>query len=138
LGDRLSAALRTLYFPPDGILGYLQEIERGEPLDAERTQQALIAFNDRQWQISSALGTLEFRALQRELKLNIRTIAALDRVRDEKSGLRQEIQKEINYYGQRGVKADKKKISELTAAIGALNKAIEDVEEIVNSRGRIH
>jgi hypothetical protein len=138
LGDRLSTVLRTLYFPRSGILGYLLEIERGEAIDPNRTQKALIAFNDRQWQISGALAALEFDQLAKELKLNIATIDALDRVRDEKSGLRQEIQNEINYYGQRGVKADRQRVSQLITAIRSLNESIKEADRAVNSRARAH
>ena len=143
--DRSFTRRRTKYraadsstFLPEGILAYLHQIERGEPVDAARTREALIAFNDRQWQISSALGGLQFDRLAKQLKLNISTVAALDRVRDEKSGLRKEIQDEINYYGRRGVRIDKLRIRRLIAAIQSLNKSIEQVDLLINSRARAH
>ena len=138
LGDELSRALRTLYFPPDGILSFLLEIERGEPVDAARTQQALTAFNDREWQVYGALDMLEFRRLAKKLDLNLATVAALDRVRNEKSGLRRGIQDVINYYNQPGSWIAKQRVRELVSAIRALNDSIQQVEALVNSRARSH
>jgi hypothetical protein len=48
--------------------------------------------------------------------------------------LRRDIQEEVNYYGQRGVKPDLNKLRALIAAIEELNSEIEETERIVNSR----
>jgi hypothetical protein len=50
--------------------------------------------------------------------------------------LRHEIQSEINGYGQRGFKPDRARVAELVEAIQMLNTAIEEVEAVVNLRGR--
>jgi hypothetical protein len=41
--------------------------------------------------------------------------------------LRRDIQKEVNYYGQRGVKPDLNKLRALIAAIEELNSEIEEM-----------
>ena len=136
LADKLTKALRAIYFPPDGILSFLLEIQKGERPNESRMQDALTAFNDRQWQVTAALDSLQFRRLAKKLGLSLATIVALDKARDQKTGLRHDIQNEINYYGQRGVQPVKQKVRELVCAIRKLNSTIEQVEELVNSRAK--
>jgi hypothetical protein len=65
--DMVSLILRTLYFAPDSILSFLEEVAEGNRPTDERIRQALIDFNDRQWKIEGAVERLEFGVLQKEL-----------------------------------------------------------------------
>jgi DNA-binding NarL/FixJ family response regulator len=102
LGDRLSKALRTIYFPPTGILAFLREVERREKVTEDDVRKALISFNDREPQVEKALESLKYEELADELGLTIATVEVLNAIRYGKLNLRHEIQAEINSYGQRG------------------------------------
>jgi len=80
-----------------------------------------INFNDREWKVGRALHALDFEQLQRDLRLTLATAKTLDQIRQGKISLRHDIQREVNYYGQRGVKPDLNKLRALIAAIKELN-----------------
>lgn len=136
LGDHLAKVLRTLYFTPVGVLKFLREIEVGEKVSAERIEAALISFNDREPQVAVALTELDYDKLAKDLRLNITTTAALATLRYGKGDLRHEIQNEINYYGQDGVKPDRKRVQALIKGIEALNRSIEELEVVINKRAK--
>lgn len=136
LGDRLARALRTLYFPPDGVLGFLKEMIARKRIEPDQIRLVLTNFNDREWQVQNALETINFRSLADRLELNLVTLRLLDQVRDGKVSLRCDIQDEINFYGQRGIKPDIDRLGELVKGIETLNSAIEEVEALVNARAR--
>ena len=54
--DMVSKVLRTIYFPPDGILGLLNEVAEGQKPTEKRLKQGLTDFNDRQWTIERDTG----------------------------------------------------------------------------------
>jgi hypothetical protein len=136
LSDNISSALRTIYFTPDGVLQFLKDIEAGKPIDPERIKVALTSFNDRQWEVEEALKKIDFRQLERELRLNIATVRSLNEIRHGKKSLRHDLQNEINYYGQRRSKVNRANVSELIKSIEELNNSIENLERIVNTRAR--
>lgn len=138
VGDAISAALRVLYFTPNGIIKFLRKVETGGTISANDIREALTNFNDREWQVTSALSSLDFDKLVKELRLNLATTSALELVRAGKSDLRREIQQEINYYGQPGIVPDKKKLRGLIDSILLLNQSIEEVEALVNTRALGH
>ena len=84
--------------------------------------------------MQKALGSISFRSLADRLELNLVTLRLLEQVRAGKVSLRGDIQKEINSYGQRGIKPDISRLRELVKGIEALNLAIEEVEALVNAR----
>jgi hypothetical protein len=132
--DMVSKVLRTIYFPPDGILGLLNEVAEGQKPTEKRLKQGLTDFNDRQWTIERSLERLEWKALENELGLGIHSIMALGGLRNGKWELRDAVQHEVNSYGQKGVKPNIPKVRALIAAIKELNTAIEQVELSINRR----
>lgn len=136
LGDKLCDALRTIYFVPDGVLRFLRNVAAGVPITPDQTSATLIEFNDGQWGVEKALEAIDFKRLRKELRLNLRTASALEAIRWGKLSLRRDIQNEINYYGQRGVKPDRARAAEFVVGIEKLNSSIEEVEMLVNKRAK--
>jgi len=134
LNDQMCRALRTLYFMPDGILALLRELEHNGGVPSDELRGRLTAFNDREWQVGRALEAIDFEHLRHDLRLSLATLHTLEQIRYGKINLRRDIQNEVNYYKQRGVKPDLKKIRALIAAIENLNAEIEQTERLVNSR----
>jgi hypothetical protein len=134
LNDAISKALRTLYFPADGVLALLKEVASGTGLPSDALRERLVNFNDRQWQVEGALEVLDFTQLAKDLRVSLATARRLQEIRMGKIDLRRDIQEEVNYYGRRGVKPDLDKVRALIAAIEALNALIEETELRVNSR----
>ncbi|MDX8490225.1 hypothetical protein RFN29_01400 [Mesorhizobium sp. VK22B] len=134
LGDELCNALRIIYFVPDSVLSFLRDVSEGLPVSDDRIRAVLSSFNDRQWNVEEALDKIDFARLGKDLRLNLRTASRLQAIRVGKISLRRDIQNEINYYGQRGIKPDRKRVAELTAAIEKLNNLIEEVEMLINKR----
>lgn len=126
-------ALRSIYFGDDGVLPMLKDIEAGAKVDLDRRKRVLIDFNDGQWDVEKALETIDFGSLRNDLDLSLKTLKALMLIKGGKSGLRRLIQDEINFYGQRGVKPNRKVLRELIAGIEGLNRQIEDLEEKIRS-----
>ena len=102
----------------------------------ELVREALIAFNDRQWRVEAALEEIDFDRLQNELGVALATSRALESIRNGKVNLRREIQQEINFYGQRGVKPDRERVAELMRLIRELNSNIEAMEQAINLTAR--
>jgi hypothetical protein len=136
LRDEICLALRALYFTPSGVLDLLKKIDSGEKVSDEELTAALVKFNDREPRVQRSSHLLSFDRLQQELGLNLATIEVVHQVRVGKMSLRKDIQNEINYYGQRGVKADKQKIKALLANIDELNALVVEIEAVVNSRAK--
>lgn len=136
LQGEITDAIRPLYFTPRGVLGLLRQVVEGEVLSEKRIQQALGDFNDREWKVARALQRIDFHILHREFGLSLATIRALEQLRYGKIGLRQAVQREVNFYGQHGVKPNKAAAKRLIATIEKLNTQIEDIDGIANTRGR--
>lgn len=136
LQDDVTRAIRALYFTPTGILSLLHEVARGEKLPEQRIRRALSDFNDREWQIADALQRIDFLQLHHEFGLSLQTIRALQTLRYGKIGLRQQVQREVNFYGQSDVKPNKAAALRLISAIEALNAQIEAIDGVVNTRAR--
>lgn len=136
LQDDVTDAIRTLYFTPRGVLSLLHEVANGEELSEKRIQQALSDFNDREWRVGEALRRINFRLLHREFGLSLQTVRALEQLRYGKIDLRQAVQREVNFYGQQGVKPSKAAAKRLISAIEKLNVQIEDIDGVVNTRAR--
>lgn len=136
LQDHVVGALRAIYFMPKGILSLLYEVVDGEELSDRRIQQALGDFNDREWAVADALQRIDFLSLKREHGLSLAQMRVLEQLRYGKMNLRQAVQREVNLYGQEGIKPKKAAAKQLIAAIEDLNSEIEDIEAIVNSRAR--
>jgi flagellar biosynthesis regulator FlbT len=136
LQNEVTDAIRTLYFTRRGVLSLLHQVADGEELSEERVQQALSDFNDRDWTVANALRRINFDALHREFGLSLSTIRALEQLSYRKMGLRQAVQSEVNFYGQRGVTPKKAAARRLIAAIEKLNAQIEDIDGVVNPRAR--
>lgn len=132
--NELCAALRALYFTPDGVISLLREIESGKRLSAARIQQALTDFNDREWKVKEALGALNFEQVARNLGVRLRDARQLHDIRDGKINIRREIQSEVNYYGQRNREPDRTRVRELISLIEQLSDEIEQIEGRVNTR----
>jgi outer membrane murein-binding lipoprotein Lpp len=129
-------ALRSIYFGPDGVLPVLKEIAAGTSVDPERLQRALTDFNDGQWNVERALSKINFSNLGKVLDLSLKNIKTLTNISYGKSQLRSQIQREINFYGQRGNKSDRELLKVLIAEIENLNAQIEELEEKINSVAR--
>ena len=136
LQNEVTDAIRTLYFTPRGVLSLLHEVADGEELSEKRVQQALGDFNDREWKVAEALRRINFHVLHREFGLSLSTIRALEQLRYGKIGLRQAVQREVNFYGQHSVAPNKAAAKRLIAAIEKLNAQIEDIDGVVNPRAR--
>ena len=121
---------------PNGVLSILKQMAEGEAIPAERIQQALIAFNDREWQVRSALRAIDFERMARELGFTLMTAHNLEAICSDKLDLRRQIQAEINFYGQRGVRPNKAKLKNFVKAIVRLNTMIEQIEKVVNVRAK--
>ena|SRR5258708_5329682 len=134
LNDQICRALRMLYFTPNGILSLLRELERSNGIASDELRERLINFNDREWEVGRALEALDFDRLQQDLRLSLATVNTLEQIRHGKINLRRNIQEEVNYYGQRGVRPDLNKVRALIAGIEELNSEIEETERLVNSR----
>jgi hypothetical protein len=119
LSDQICTALRTIYFTPNGVVSLLRSVlEQNNAVTDEDWRDRLINFNDREWEVRSAL----------------ETVHTLDMIRWGKISLRRSIQSEVNYYGRRGVKPNLAKIQSLIEAIEKLNAEIIEIEKLVNSR----
>jgi hypothetical protein len=94
----------------------------------------LTEFNDYEWQVRDILQTLSFETLENELGLTLISISVLARIRDGKSNIREAVQEEINAYGQRNYRLNKRRIEQLISGIEALNASIEQVEAVINRR----
>lgn len=136
LQDRIVCALRALYFTPNGVLRLLHQVVDGEELSDWRIQQALGDFNDREWAVADALQRIDFLSLKREHGLSLAQMRVLEQLRYGKINLRQAVQREVNLYGQKGIKPEKTAAKLLIATIEDLNSEIEDIEAIVNGRAR--
>jgi hypothetical protein len=134
LSEDLCRALRTIYFAPTGVITLLKEIARGDKVSPERLQQALVDFNDREWEVQAAAQSLDYERLGKELGVTIATANALNSLRHGKLSLRREIQNEINFYGQENAKPRKVEVEQLLQGIAKLNVEIEKLEELVNRR----
>lgn len=134
LNDQICSALRAIYFAPDGVLALLNELAKSSGAPSEQLRERLLSFNDREWEVERALGALDFKRLQNDLRLTLATMQTLELIRAGKISLRRSIQAEINYYGQRGVKPDLDEIRRLIAGIERLNKEILEVERLINAR----
>jgi hypothetical protein len=93
-------------------------LEQNNAVTDEDWRDRLINFNDREWEVRSAL----------------ETVHTLDMIRWGKISLRRSIQSEVNYYGRRGVKPNLAKIQSLIEAIEKLNAEIIEIKKLVNSR----
>jgi hypothetical protein len=134
LNDQICKALRVVYFTPNGILSLLKELEQSNGIPSDDLRERLASFNDREWKVGRALETLDFDKLQGDLRVSLATAKTLAMIRDGKINLRRDIQHEVNYYGQRGVKPDLENVRILIAAIEKPNAEILEVERLVNSR----
>lgn len=134
LNDDISTALRGLYFMPTGVLSLLRDIVGGKTMTSKHIQTVLTNFNDKEWEVRQSLNHLDFDRLSKKLGLTLASARALDRVRYGKLSLREEIQQEVNYYGQGNVKPNKKKIRKLISDIEKLNSEIEGIEQLINSQ----
>jgi hypothetical protein len=134
--DEVCRALRVLYFPDTGVLGILKDVVADKPITEERVQKVLTDFNDYEWRIRDILKSIGYDRLENELGLSLATIRALQKIRDGKAGLRQSVQEEINFYGQRNFEPNKARIAQLIKGIKKLNTEIEEAEEIINRRAK--
>jgi hypothetical protein len=135
--DETCRALRFIYFPDTGVLGLLKDVVADKPIPEERLQKVLTDFNDYEWKIRDILESIGFNRLEKELGLSLATIKVLQKIRDGKAGLRQDVQEEINFYGQRNFKPNKDRITKLIKGIEKLNAEIETAEEIINRRAKV-
>jgi hypothetical protein len=134
LNDQICVALRTIYFTPNGVVALLKALEQNNDVTEEDLRDHLIDFNDREWKVSGALQGLNFDVLKRDLRLSLSTIKKLSLIKLGKLSLRHSIQREVNYYGRRGVRPNLDNIRSLIGAIEKLNAEIIEIEKIVNSR----
>jgi hypothetical protein len=134
LQNDVTGALRKLYFTPRGILSLLHQVADGEEITQDRIQQALSDFNDREWQVAEALQRIDFHYLRNEFGLSLATLRVLEQLQYGKFDLRRAVQREVNFYGQSGIKPNKPAAKRLIAAIETLNAEIEDIEGVVNTR----
>jgi hypothetical protein len=134
LYDALCRALRFIYFPDSGVLGLLKDIAAMKPISDERAEKVLTDFNDYEWKARDILMSLSFDRLEEELGLTLATIRVLADIRDGKASLRQAVQDEVNSYGQKNFRPNKKRIESLISAIEMLNSSIEQIEAVINQR----
>jgi flagellar biosynthesis regulator FlbT len=136
LQDDLCFALRQLYFTPKGVISLLKDVAENREVSATRLRQVLGDFNDREWKVREALHRIDFYELKKELGISLATARVLNELQYGKAGLREEIQLEVNRYGQEGATPNKTKVKKLIASIERLNADIEDVEEAITARVR--
>jgi len=105
-------ALRLIYFKPYGILSILHQLAEGKRVSDKQVSQALIDFNDSQWEVVAALNALP-RGSSKDLRVSMKNAKILDDIRIGKLSVRQAVQNEINYYGQIGAQPDPKRIKTL-------------------------
>jgi hypothetical protein len=134
LQNDLCLALRRLYFTPKGVISLLEDVAENRKISATRLRQALGDFNDGEWNVREALDRIDFYALKEELGISLATARVLNELRYGKASLREEIQSEVNRYGQEGATPNKTRVKKLIASIERLNADIEDVEEAINAR----
>jgi hypothetical protein len=130
--QEISAALRTIYFTPRGVIALLKKIDAGEEVSREEVSATLIQFNDGEPRVERAAANLLYERLSREFGLSLRVVQQLELIRYGKVSLRRQIQEEINYYGLGRTTPNKEKVKFLLGEIEKLNAAILDVEEVVN------
>jgi hypothetical protein len=110
LQDDLCFALRQLYFTPKGVISLLKDVAENKKVSATRLRQILGDFNDREWKVQEALHRIDFYELKKELGISLATARVLNELQYGKASLREEIQSEVNLYGQEGVSPNKTKV----------------------------
>src|ERR1700737_4667804 len=120
LHDDLCFALRQLYFTPKGVISLLEDVAENRKVSATRLREILGDFNDREWKVQEALHRIDFYELEKELGISLATARVLNELRYGKASLREEIQSEVNRYGQEGATPNKTKVKKLTGTIEGL------------------
>ncbi|MBB4259065.1 MULTISPECIES: hypothetical protein [unclassified Bradyrhizobium] len=119
---------------PDGVISLLADVLENKKIQPARLRRVLGDFNDSQWEVRAALQQIDLGDLERELAVSLGTARALDELKNGKIKLRNEIQEEVNHYGQEDAKPNKRAIRRLIASIIKLNETIEDLEAALNDR----
>jgi hypothetical protein len=132
LSANLCHALRAIYFAPDGALKVLSKIATGDPIAEAEFNKHIRDFADEDETIRRALLQLDRNKLQRELKVSLKSINALDKIKSSKAELRQLILCEF-YRFRRKFSQDQVEIARtLVSTLNKLNSTIERAEERLN------
>ena len=127
----LLAAIRGIYFHPNGVLQTLKEISEGVELDREKSFRRLENFELAEYQVSEALSKLKFDSDEFTSGLSLRQKRELQEMAWQKMSLRSELSGLLQAHlsGERQLSQDD--AAEVRAAIIDLNTAIEVFEEAV-------
>lgn len=128
----ICAALRAIYFDDPGVLPVLKQIAAGKKVDRSQFDRAIFHFFQGEWDVQRALGALEHEKTFDDLRFTIKTIRTMDRVRNDKGGIRRMIQDQFPSYKSRFSEKERRLAKQLVKAIGGLNKSIEDLDAALN------
>lgn len=132
--DRLIAALRTIYFTPNGIREILEVYASGGTPEIGDIERILPRFNDAEWLVRERLHLIEFERLHERREVSLAVAEQLDKIRYGKINIRRDLQEALNerITANNPIPADEAR--ELLAKIDALNATIAAVEADRNFR----
>lgn len=99
----------------------------GTPIAADEMGRRLTEFNDREWEVADAAE----RLVERHNLISRFRQEELDLIKYRKLDVRRDLQKAINFYGQSKKKVDLEELKRIRESIRDLNKAIDEVEDIL-------
>lgn len=129
--QRIGAALHSIYFADNGILGVLNRIAAGEKV-TEKDLSDLVEFNQIEVPIWSAMNALDVGFGHTEGH-SMEQYRIFHHVRDVKRSLRRNVQLAINEAVTLGTPIDIKEVSNLIVEIQKLNRVIEKVDHSLRS-----
>lgn len=136
LDDEIVAALREIYFTPEGVKSLLREVAEGKTPEVQKVERVLPNFNDSEWRVGRALALLNYENLSDRREVSLRRAETLNQLRFGKINLRRDIQTLLNRSLTVGQAIAPDEARELLDRVSALNAEIVELEEAHNYRAR--